>query len=333
MLPQRLSLATLTTLRVGGEAQVVDCATEEEIKAAILREQNRGLPLAVLGEGSNTLAPDEGFDGIVLRPCLTGIEYEDLGDEVLVVAGAGVSWDELVRAVAARGLWGIENLAGIPGLVGAAPVQNIGAYGAELSQVFEWCEALPRAGGAKKRFTARDAAFGYRDSIFKRDAAWIITRVALRLRTAGASNLSYKDLAEAAGRTPLSTPAHVGEAVRGIRAGKFPDLATHGTAGSFFKNPTIASTAYAALAERYPGLLGFPAAGGTKVPLAWILDHVLNLKGYRKGSVRLFENQPLVLVTEPGATARAVDAFARDIAEKVFAATGITVEREVQNLF
>src|SRR5665213_1763154 len=267
ILKENVLLAGLTTLRIGGPALwLAECESEEDVRLAIKLAQHQGLPLAVLGEGSNVLARDESFPGVVLMPHILGITFEEMnGDETLLVAGAGVSWDALVRAASARGLWGVENLAGIPGTVGAAPVQNIGAYGSDLSGVFAWCDAIPRTGGKAIHFSNADAEFAYRDSIFKREGKWIITRVALRLRNSGVPNLAYKDLAALNERGALlTTPAHVGEAVRGIRARKFPDLATHGTAGSFFKNPAISASAYATLAGRYPGLPGFAYEGGMK---------------------------------------------------------------------
>jgi UDP-N-acetylmuramate dehydrogenase len=288
----------------------------------------------VLGGGSNVLASDAGFAGLIIRPQIGGIDFIETADgSVEVVAGAGVGWDALVQACVERGLWGLENLAGIPGNVGAAPVQNIGAYGAELADTYIWCDALSRASGSSKRFAREEAQFSYRESIFKKEGEWIITRVALRLATVPKPNLVYADLMRAQKQgVLLTTPTEIAEAVRAIRSQKFPSLADWGTAGSFFKNPLIPSAAYAALERRYPGMPGFPSDGMVKVPLAWVLDHVLSLKGFKNGHVRLFEHQPLVLVTESGATANAVENFANEISEKVFSATGIKVEREVQSL-
>ena len=306
-------LKELTTLKVGGEARkVVDCKTEEEIIAA-LGSAERGLPIFILGGGSNVLAGDAGYEGTIIRPQILGITFTALPDGTTeVVSGAGVVWDELVHAVGERGLWGLENLAAIPGTVGAAPVQNIGAYGAELADTFFWCEVIVKADGSKKRLTWDEAQFAYRDSIFKREQKWIITRVAFRLSSVGTATLTYADLMRAKEEgIPLSTPLEVAAAVRTIRARKLPDMHQYGTAGSFFKNPII---------------------DGKKISLAWILDHELHLKGYRVGKVGLYENQPLVLVTEAGATAAEVEKFADDITQKVFEATGIKIEREVQSL-
>ncbi len=252
---------------------------------------------------------------------------------VEVIAAAGVAWDALVRAAAAHELWGIENLAGIPGTVGAAPVQNIGAYGAECANTFAWLECYDTVSNTLLRFDAEACGFGYRESRFKREPNLIILRVALRLTRTGTPNTAYPDLQRlAADGEPLDTPQAIGEAVRRVRSRKFPDLSRNGTAGSFFKNPTITTNAYAHLKLRYSELPGFETSAGIKIPLAWILDHVLSLRGFTHGRAWLFENQPLVLVTEFGATAEDVNTLAEIVIEKVFVATGVMIEREVQSL-
>jgi UDP-N-acetylmuramate dehydrogenase len=342
---EHVPLSGRTTFGIGGSARyLVSCSTEDDLRAARAFARERGLPWSVVAGGSNLLASDAGYDGVVIVPDLRDGEYalsfEDDGDAVMLIGGAGHQWNAVVDAAAARGLWGIENLAGIPGTLGAAPVQNIGAYGAELRDVLAWVEALGED-GAVRRLRNGECAFGYRESRFKRGPSLVITKVALRLSRAAKPRLSYKDLAaKAAEGMPLSTPTEVGSAVRSIRSGKFPDLKEWGTAGSFFKNPVIAPEAYARLRERYPELPGFPQEqdGGptrsamVKVPLAWILDRVLNLRGHSLGTARLFEKQPLVIVAERGASAHEVEALAYDVAARVRDATGIDIEREVRSL-
>jgi UDP-N-acetylmuramate dehydrogenase len=347
-------LSSLTTLRIGGPARVIArCATEADLQAALLHAQESGLPWYMLGQGSNVLAPDEPLEAMIIQLSTGGITFEEAtqpatgeakeeagserGEQGLacVIAEAGASWDTLVRECAARELWGIENLAGIPGTAGAAPVQNIGAYGAELADTLLWVEAFDTQARALVRLSAGECGLSYRESRFKQEPRFIITRIALRLVRAPRPNVSYADLQNAkASGVPLYTPQQIGDAVRAIRSRKFPDLAACGTVGSFFKNPAITAAAYAALQETYPELPGFALPGGTsvKVPLAWILDRVLTLRGYRLGPVRLFETQPLVLVADFGATKRDVDALAADIAKRVRDATGIVIEREVRTL-
>ena len=187
--------------------------------------------------------------------------------------------------------------------------------------------------GVAHTLTSLECAFGYRDSRFKREPNLLITAVTFKLAVNGIPQLGYADLARAAARgETFETSRDVARAVHTIRSAKFPDLQTHGTAGSFFKNPVVSATMFASLRETYPELPGYEQHDGVKVSLAWILDHVLNLRGYTENHVALFERQPLVLVTRPGATAYDVDAFASHIAEKVFDATHVAIEREVRTL-
>ncbi len=325
---ESVPLSSLTTFKIGGAARfVIGCATDQDALDAIAFAKGKGLPWQLLGQGSNVLAADEGYEGVIIRLVSEHMALVPEG----IIADAGVSWDALVHEAATHSLWGIENLAGIPGTVGAAPVQNIGAYGSELKDTFLWAEVLDPATGAIERMDAAACAFGYRDSCFKREPGRIILRVAFALSAAGTPNLSYKDLARLidAGEV-LDTPRAVGSAVRRIRSGKFPDLAHWGTAGSFFKNPVIADETYAALKETYPELPGFAAPGGTKIALAWILDHALSLRDFRMGRVRLFEKQPLVIVADPGASAHEVVALAEEVVARVKHATNIAPEWEVR---
>lgn len=331
---ERVPLSSLTTLRAGGPAAfVADCASEEELAAAFAFANERGLAWYALGDGSNVLAADEGYEGLVVRPRLTELSFEQAEKGVRAIAGAGVSWDGFVREAASRGLWGVENLAGIPGTVGAAPVQNIGAYGAELADTLEFVDAYDADRGSVFRFSAKECELGYRDSRFKKERGLVIVRAGFLLASAGAARDAYADLRRARDEgADLSAPAAVAEAVRAIRARKFPDLSVHGTAGSFFKNPVISEESFAALKERYPDMPGFPGPRGVKVPLAFVLDKALGLRGFRMGAAWLYEAQPLVLVLDAGGSAAEVDALAREVAARVREATGIAIEREVRSL-
>lgn len=323
-------LSSLTTLCVGGPARfVIAAASDEEVRAACAFARTRSAPLCVLGDGSNVLAKDEGYEGVIIMPRLIDMSF---GSEEAVV-GAGVSWEAFVKEAASRNLWGVENLAGIPGTVGAAPVQNIGAYGAEVKDVISFVDVMRAHDGETERLTRSDCAFSYRDSIFKREEGRIILRVGFRLSGSGAPRLSYPDLMRAReSGAPLMTAQQVGDAVRAIRAEKFPDLSSCGTAGSFFKNPVVSERAFDALKKEYPDIPGFEDGDTVKVPLAYILDKILGLRGYRKGSAHLYERQPLVLVLDRGGSVRDVEALARDVEARVFEATGIIVEREVRTL-
>jgi UDP-N-acetylmuramate dehydrogenase len=329
---ENVPLSALTTLRVGGAASfVAECATEADVAEALTFAQERELPWRVLGGGSNVLAADEGFPGVVLLMQIPGISAIEEAAGVRVTAGAGVSWDALVDAVASKGLWGLENLAGIPGTVGAAPVQNIGAYGSEVKDTIIEVRTLDTSTGTIETIPNAACAFAYRDSRFKRDPSHIILSVSFLFSPHAGPKLSYADLARAQSEgADVSTPEAVGKAVRAIRARKFPDLSITGTAGSFFKNPVIPKDAYAALVSAHPGLPGYESADGVKIPLAFILDRVLSLRGYKEGNVALFEQQPLVLVAHDDATSREIDAFAHAIEMRVHDATSISIEREVR---
>ncbi len=330
---EHVSLAPFTTFHIGGSARFfIEAHTEKDIEDAIALACKHGLPLHILGGGSNVLVPDTGVEGVVLRIALRDITCENDGDDMLLVAGAGALWDAVVDTVGARGIFGIENLAGIPGTVGGAAVQNIGAYGAELTNVFEYADSINSVTGEHRRFALSDAAFAYRTSFFKKHRACVITRVALRLTQSALPNFSYPDLARVhASGESLATPADIARIVRAIRAKKFPQGTEEGTAGSFFKNPIISHKLADSLAQKFPGLPVFPQQDSrVKVSLAWLLDHALSLKGFTQGRVRLYERQPIVIVTHAGATAAEVDTFAREIAARVLKMTGITIEREVE---
>ena len=326
-------LAPLTTFHIGGPARVFSEASSlEELREAVVCAQEEHLPLFVLGAGSNVLVPDEGVEGVVVRLQFRGISFEDAGDTELLIAGAGAYWEDIVDAATKRGLFGIENLAGIPGTLGGAAVQNIGAYGAEFKDVFAYADVVHKTTGETHRMARPEVTFAYRSSFFKEHREFIITQVALKLAKHGLPNTAYADIAraEAAG-TPLATSSDVAFAIRAIRARKFPSGAIEGTAGSFFKNPCVEASAAHDLGERFPGLPTFPQENGTvKIPLAWILDHALSLKGYEIGRVRLYENQPLVVVAKRGATAGEVNAFVDSIVARVREATGVIIEREVE---
>jgi len=330
---ESVPLSSLTTFKIGGDARyVIECMSDDDIREAVAFAEGKQLPWFVFGEGSNVLAPDQGYDGIIIRVLAADVSITEEGNRVLVIADAGCSWDALVRNVSEKNLWGIENLAGIPGTVGAVPVQNIGAYGAEIADTLLWVEAMNPVDGTIRRFMRDECELGYRDSRFKRERL-IILRVAFVLEKNGTPKLSYKELAALSGAgAKLDTPKRIADAVRGIRAKKFPDLKEWGTAGSFFKNPIITDAAYKGLQAKYPTLPGFPVSGGVKVPLAWILDNVLSLRGFRGSHTKLFEAQPLVVVAERGASAADIEAIAQKVAARVLDATGITLEWEVRKV-
>lgn len=328
-----MQIAPLTTFHIGGPAPFfIEAYTTKDIEDAIIYAHENKLPLYILGGGSNVLVQDAGVTGVVLKIAMRDIVFENNGDEVSLVAGAGAVWEDVVDHAITRGLFGIENLAGIPGTIGGASVQNIGAYGAELKDVFAYADVIDSVTSSPRRIISAEAAFSYRTSFFKQHHGYIITRVALRLTKRGTPNITYPDLhrAQASG-VSLTTPEEIARTIRGIRALKFPQDIHEGSAGSFFKNPVISCEHADVLTKRFPGIPTFPQVDGSiKISLAWLLDHALSLKGFSIGRVRLYEEHPLVIVAQPGALAIEVDALACEVEKRVHAATDITIEREVE---
>ncbi len=329
-LRENAPLAPLTTFKIGGQARfLLRIYDAREIPKALTFARSQKLPVMILGGGSNMLIDDAGFEGVVLKIEIRGAELTD----ALLVAGAGEEWDPLVAQVVEAGYWGIENLAGIPGTIGGAAVQNIGAYGTALSEVVEWVEVFDMRTDMVKRFTNVDCAFGYRTSAMKRGLdRFIVLRVALRLTKEAAPNLSYKDLTETFAANPTPSLQEIRRAVLAIRAKKFPNLSQEGTAGSFFMNPVVSTEDAATLQAKYPTMPVFPlpeAGGRVKIPLAWLLDNVLHARGMRHGNARLFEAQPLVIAVTWPASSSDVVALAKEVQEKIFSTCGITIEPEV----
>lgn len=350
---EHVPLAPYTTFGIGGPAEYfVMVASVDDLRAAIVWAKERDLPVTVLAGGSNVLVADAGVRGLVVHLALQGIASHEEDDAVLLIAGAGETFDAVVAHTVARGWWGLENLSCIPGSVGATPVQNVGAYGVEIADVLDSVEVYDTEDDAVSTFTSTMCAFGYRDSHFKHvdGKRYIITRVTYRLTRTPTPRLHYRDLAdwerarrEAGAQDVAPTLEEIRAAVCAIRSRKFPDWTRMGTAGSFFKNPTVDAATFARLRAQYPELPGHPATpagdapeeskeGAVKLSLGWIIEHVLGARGERAGAVGTYEGQALVLVNHGGATAAAVDAFADDLARRVRDALGIEIEREVTHV-
>jgi UDP-N-acetylmuramate dehydrogenase len=264
----------------------------------------------------------------------TSYEDEDKSDhgKVLVTAWAGENWDELVAETIDWNVWGLENLSGIPGTVGAAPVQNIGAYGTEVMDLIASVRTMDSTNGSIKVFSNEECKFSYRESFFKTEEGkkYIITAVSFNLFQTPKPNLSYKDLRETFKDNLAPSLSDIREAVIEIRKGKFPELSQVGTAGSFWKNPIIPEEHFKQLQSKYPNIPSFPFKDQIKVPLAWILDNVCHLKGYVQGPISLWKNQPLVVVANENARASDIDLLAAEVAKRVKVETNIDIEREVQ---
>jgi len=332
---QNIALAPCTTLGVGGFAEYyVEVRNEQELEQAVSYAETKNIPLTVLGEGSNVLVADEGVKGLVIRPFFTQKIYEETPDGVRADVGAGVTLDDFVADAVSRNLWGVENLSGIPGTVGATPVQNVGAYGVEVSDIIISVRVYNMQ--TKKFFEIKNSEcnFLYRDSRFKKEKNIIITHVSFLLQKNSQPQISYKDIAEYFSQNTSPALQEIRNAILDIRSKKFPDWTVEGTAGSFFKNPIITQDAYNTLLLEYPDIPGYILdSGEVKVSLGWILDKVCNLKGFREGNIRLYEKQALVLVCKKGISADEIKNFSKKISQKVFEKTKIKIENEVTFLF
>ncbi|MCK2182662.1 UDP-N-acetylmuramate dehydrogenase [Halomonas getboli] len=322
-----LTAANTLGLACRGE-RVAAPATAAELTEALSLAREAGWPTLVLGGGSNLILPAR-LPGLVIRPAMRDwwLEEGD-GGSVRVHAEAGVIWHELVMALAARGLWGVENLALIPGHCGAAPIQNIGAYGVELAERLEAVHLVHLDDGRESVLTPDECAFGYRDSVFKHALAGrvVITRLVLRVSRKAEPRLGYGDLASRVG--PASTPLEVAEAVCAVRREKLPDPARLGNAGSFFKNPVVSAERAASLREAHHDMPSFPLEDGrTKLAAGWLIDRC-GLKGWRDGPFGVHDRQALVLVHHGGGDAAGLLAFAARVAETVERRFGVTLERE-----
>lgn len=291
------------------------------------------LPVLLLGGGSNTLFVGD-FPGRVIVNRLRGIDSEVIDrDRVLVTAAAGEDWHELVRWTLDRGLWGIENLAMIPGLVGAAPMQNIGAYGVELAHCLESVEVFDRHTGRIERLAASECGLDYRHSRFKAEDAgrFVVLDIRLELMMHGTPVLEYPSLLEELerhGHAQPDDPRTVAAAVMRVRKRKLPDPAVIPSAGSFFKNPVVGNAFAQRLIDRHPGLPNWPdKPGSTKLSAGWMIDH-LGWRGKSVGGARVFGRHALVLINAGGATGSDVMKLAREIKAGVQEAFGIQLEPE-----
>lgn len=334
---ERQPLAPLTTFGIGGPARwFTEAATETEIAEASEWAPGHGVPLFVLGGGSNVLIADEGFPGLVLHVGLKGIER----DGQLFRVGAGEAWEHCVEQAIAANCAGVECLAGIPGTVGGTPVQNVGAYGQEAASVIERVRAFDLVRQRFVEFSNAECGFAYRKSRFNSTdkGRYIVTRVDYRLRQNGAPVIAYPDLkAQFADGSPPPSLAETAEAVRRIRRGKGmllvdgdPDCRS---AGSFFKNPVVTEE----IAERVRNIAAgagvpvktFSAEDGlVKIPAAWLIEHAGFAKGYATGSAGISSRHTLALVNRDGATAREILALAEKISDAVEARFGIQLQRE-----
>ena len=310
----------------------VSVRSTDELKAVL--NQNQEKRLLVLGGGSNLLLTKD-FEGLTLRIENRGIEIvQEEQRSAKVKVAAGENWHDFVLWCLENDLGGVENLALIPGNVGAAPIQNIGAYGVELREVFESCEAISIETGEVKIFKKDECDFGYRNSIFKNilKGKYIIFSVQFNLnKPPHALNISYKGLSEKLEGKIINIQS-IAQAVIEIRTSKLPDLKKIGNCGSFFKNPVITLIKFNDLKQQYPDIPHYPdQEGKIKIPAAWLID-TLGYKGYRNHDAGVHPNQALVLVNHGNATGAEIKKLAQQIRNKVKEKFAINLEFEVNIL-
>jgi len=331
LLQENTSLKAYNTFGIDVSARwFARISSIEQLKELLL--SHSAAPL-ILGGGSNILFT-KNVDGLVLQNGIEGIEkINEDNDAAYVKAGAGVNWHAFVMHCIRHNWAGVENLSLIPGCVGASPMQNIGAYGVEIKDVFHELEAYDLQEKAMVRFGLKDCGFGYRDSVFKRQYKnrFVITSVVYRLSRHPKFSTSYGAIEqelEKMGAKELSIQA-ISQAVINIRSSKLPDPKVIGNAGSFFKNPSIAAAQYDALKAQYPGIIGYPNSDGSvKLAAGWMIEQC-GWKGYRKGDAGCHAKQALVLVNYGKASGKEIYDLSTDILESVQKKFGVELVREV----
>lgn len=306
---------------------LIEVRSIEDLQSAIGYADQQDLSILVLGEGSNTVFQSD-YDGLVILNRLMGIQVLSEDEHVVHLrVGAGESWHKLVEFSVRKAWYGLENLALIPGLVGAAPIQNIGAYGAEVKDTITHVEYLDLNSGELSELCNNDCHFAYRDSIFKRALAdkTVITAVSFRLAKQAKCNIDYQALAERIVGEPR--PLQVFKAVCDIRSAKLPAPADIPNAGSFFKNPIVSAEQRLALSRRYPDLVSFPVGNSYKLAAAWLIEQA-GWKNKRIDGVAVHQEQALVVINPNHQRGQQVLRFARAIQADIKAKYGVELEIE-----
>jgi UDP-N-acetylmuramate dehydrogenase len=328
---ERASLAGRNTLRVAARAQLLaEIRDASKLPELLDFPAVRGSRVLVLGEGSNVLFTGD-FDGTVLAMATRGVQLESDGDSARIAVAAGERWDDFVRWTLGQGFAGLENLILIPGTVGAAPIQNIGAYGCEVAEFVESVEAWDLHDRCVVTLDRASCAFAYRDSLFKREPGrYIVTAVRFVLPRSRPLRTDYAGIKEELARMGVDKPApfHVAEAVVHLRTRKLPDPAVLGNAGSFFKNPIVADAVARQLGREHPGLPIWPQPDGrAKLSAAWLIE-TAGFKGVREGDAGMSHRHALVLVNHGNATGPQLWALARKVIAGVRETFGIVLEPE-----
>lgn len=332
-----VSLKDYSTMRLGGFAKALTTVTTtEELLAAISWARQRKLPILLLGSGSNVIFSD-GYDGLVIINRIGGFDIvNDDAKSTTIRIGAGENWDSVVERTVNMNLHGIEMLSAIPGTAGATPVQNVGAYGAEIAETFVELTAYDLTTSQFVTLSKADCGFSYRHSIFKspKNRRYIITDITLRLTKTKPQPPFYDSLQAYLDEHGVTnyTPQTIRQAVRAIRAVKLPDPSKIANTGSFFKNPIVNAKKAQELVASYPGIPHWPMADGrVKLAAGWLLDRA-GLKGYRAHGMKTYEHHALVLVNESAKSYQDLLAFKHDVINTVQTKFGVTLEQEPELL-
>ena len=337
-------LAPRTSLRLGGPARcLVEARDEPDVAQALRWADAEGLRVLVLGGGSNVVVSDDGWDGLVVHMALRGIEPNRTAGRLVLHVAAGEPWDEVVAQTVHEGWAGLECLSGIPGSAGATPIQNVGAYGQEVSEVISAVHVWDRRAGRRRVIAPEECRFGYRDSAFKHDPdGAVVLAVDLALRPGGAPTLRYAELARALAGTATPSLVEVRERVLELRRSKSmvidPADENHRSAGSFFTNPVVDAAVAEALVEqalreglvdRAEAVPRFSAEGGrVKLAAGWLIEAAGFRKGERRGAVGISSRHALALVHHGGGHTRELLALAEEIRARVLARFGVELQRE-----
>lgn len=330
MSSQNHSLKPYNTFNIDVQAQqIVVAKTIEELASAWQETKRNNQPALLIGEGSNILFLDD-FAGTAIINRVQGVEIEEGEEAWHLHVGAGENWHKLVQYTLNKGLPGLENLAMIPGCVGSAPIQNIGAYGVELKNVCEYVDILDLISGEVMRLTAEECQFGYRDSVFKHQyqQGYAIVAVGLILKKLWVPVMTYGELSKLPPETV--TPEQIFDSVCHTRSSKLPDPAITGNAGSFFKNPIVSNEIAAKILESYPDMPHYPHSDGAiKLAAGWLIDRC-ELKGFSVGGAAVHLQQALVLINKDQATGGDIVALAHEVRQRVGTKFNVWLEPEVR---
>ncbi len=333
MIEKNVSLKPYNTFGLNAQAKLMARVNSVSALQGVLADSKlNNEDRFILGGGSNILLT-RNVDGLVIKNEISGVEVVDQSsNHILVKSGAGVIWHNLVMHCIENNYAGIENLSLIPGNVGAAPMQNIGAYGVELRDVFYSLEAVEMSSGSLETFSASDCEFGYRESVFKRKlkGQFIISSVTLKLNKQPNINTSYGAIEQELERLSIASPGikDVSKAVINIRQSKLPDPKELGNSGSFFKNPVVPTSKYQELKSKHPNIPGYPAGENTKLAAGWLIEQC-GWKGKVVGNTGSHANQALVLVNYGNATGVEIFELSEQIIQSVYDTFGVQLEREV----